>query len=66
MSLFSGCASKGNDKHFIFNGPYYCLDQISTVIQNLAILNYSNLGIIYYIAGIALLATLICSEINSN
>lgn len=66
ISLFSGCASKGNDKHFIFNGNYYCLDQISTVIHNLAILNYSNLGIVLYIAGIALLATLIRFEINSN
>jgi hypothetical protein len=66
LSLFSGCASKGSDKHFIFNGNYYCIDEISKVIYNLAILNYSNLGIVLYIMGITLLVTLTCWEINGN
>lgn len=40
LSLFTGCATKANNKHYLFSGPVFCLDQISTIIDRLSALGW--------------------------
>jgi hypothetical protein len=66
MTLFSGCASKGENKSFIFQGNLFCLDSSTEVLNNLSILNYSYFGLISFLLGFMMLGYLIVIELNKK
>jgi len=52
LSLFTGCATKGDDKYYVFSGKAFCLDQASLLIDRLAVLGYPNLAAIGFGGGL--------------
>lgn len=64
LTLYSGCAVKGENKLFQFSDPFMCLFQANTVIENLSVLTYPKLGVTLFIFGLILQLGLICSLIR--
>lgn len=52
FALFTGCASKGPDKYYVFSGNFFCLDQISILMDRASILGYPALGIVGFLGWI--------------
>lgn len=44
IALFTGCAAKGDDKHYAFSGNAFCLDQFPVLTQRLAVLAWPGLA----------------------
>jgi len=44
LALFSGCAVKGDDKHYLFRSGAFCLDQAATVIEGVRLFGYPALA----------------------
>lgn len=40
LALFSGCAVKGDDKHYLFQSNYLCLDNAAMVVDGISLLGY--------------------------
>jgi hypothetical protein len=40
LALFSGCAVKGDDKHYLFQSKYLCLDNASMVVEGVGLFGY--------------------------
>ena len=40
FALFTGCASKGIDKYYVFSGHFFCLDQISLLFNRAFVIGY--------------------------
>lgn len=52
FALFTGCAGKGADKHYVFSGPAFCLDQIPLLVDRLAVLGWPTLAALGFGGGI--------------
>ena len=52
LSLFTGCATKGDDKYYAFSGHAFCLDQASLLMDRLAVLGYPHLAAIGFAGGL--------------
>ena len=59
LALFTGCATKGNDKYYVFSGNALCFDQASLIMDRLAVLGYPALAISGFALGLACLGWLI-------
>jgi hypothetical protein len=59
MALFAGCATKGDDKYYVFSGKALCLDQAALIIDRLAVLGYPALAISAFALGLACLGWLL-------
>ncbi len=55
FALFTGCASKGDSKYYVFAGHAFCLDQASELIKRLSVLGWPVL------AAVGLGGALICA-----
>ena len=40
LTLFSGCAVKGGDKHYLFQSNYLCLDNAAMVVDGISLFGY--------------------------
>ena len=40
LALFSGCAVKGDDKHYLFQSNYLCLDNAAMVVDGISLFGY--------------------------
>ena len=40
LALFSGCAVKGDDKHYLFQSSYLCFDNAAMVVDGISLLGY--------------------------
>jgi hypothetical protein len=40
LTLFSGCAVKGDDKHYLFQSNYLCLDNAAMVVDGISLFGY--------------------------
>lgn len=40
LTLFSGCAVKGDDKHYLFESSYLCLDKVAMVVDGISLFGY--------------------------
>jgi hypothetical protein len=40
LALFSGCAVKGGDKHYLFQSNYLCLDNTAMVVDGISLFGY--------------------------
>ncbi|MDO8263096.1 MAG: hypothetical protein Q7T21_07705 [Gallionella sp.] len=40
LALFSGCAVKGDDKHYLFQSKYLCLDNVAMVVDGISLFGY--------------------------
>jgi hypothetical protein len=40
LSLFYGCAEKGQDKSYVFNTKYFCIEQSSAIIDRISVLGH--------------------------
>jgi hypothetical protein len=49
FALFTGCASKGPDKYYIFSGNFLCLDQVSVLMNRASVLGYPFLAIFSFL-----------------
>ena len=52
IALFTGCATKGDDKYYVFSGQSFCLDQASLLMDRLAVLGYPSLAAIGFGGGL--------------
>jgi len=44
LALFSGCAVKGDDKHYLFKSGYFCFDQVATIVEGIRLFGYPALA----------------------
>lgn len=51
FALFTGCATKGDDKYYAFSGEVFCLDQFPLLAARLAILGWPYLAAIGFTGG---------------
>ncbi len=58
LALFTGCATKGDDKHYVFAGNALCLDQTTLIINRLAVLGYPTVAMAAFSVGLLCLAWL--------
>jgi hypothetical protein len=49
LALYTGCAIKGDDKHYQFQSDLLCFDQAPQMLDNLSVLGYPLLGAIGFI-----------------
>ncbi len=40
LTLFSGCSVKGDDKHYLFQSNYLCLDNAAMVVEGISLFGY--------------------------
>jgi hypothetical protein len=66
LALFSGCATKGVDKYYVFSGGTLCLDQAPLIMARLAVLGYPALAIVGFAAGLSCLTWLIVQVRRDN
>jgi len=59
IALFTGCATKGNDKYYVFSGKALCFDQVPLIADRLAVIAYPTLALIGFALGLACLAWLL-------
>lgn len=52
LALFTGCATKGDDKYYAFSGHLFCLDQTSLLMDRVAVLGYPGLAAIGFTGGL--------------
>lgn len=52
LALFTGCATKGDDKYYAFSGHAFCLDQTSLLMDRVAVLGYPSLAAIGFGGGL--------------
>jgi hypothetical protein len=52
LALFTGCATKGDDKNYVFSGSAFCFDQTSLLSDRIAALGYPSLAIIGFTGGL--------------
>lgn len=52
LALFTGCATKGDDKYYAFSGHFFCLDQTSLLMDRVAVLGYPGLAVIGFTGGL--------------
>ena len=52
ISLFTGCAIKGDDKSYVFSGHAFCVDQYATVFDRLAIVGWPWLAVAAFAGGL--------------
>ena len=60
FALFTGCATKSDDKHYAFSGHAFCLDQAPALIDRLAVLGWPSLAIVGFGGGLICVVLLIC------
>lgn len=53
FALFTGCAAKGADKHYLFSGKAFCLDQIPLMLDHIAVLGWPGLAAVGFGGGMA-------------
>lgn len=58
MALFAGCATKGDDKYYVFSGNAMCFDQAPLIMHRLGVLGYPALALSAFVVGLACLAWL--------
>lgn len=51
LALFAGCATKGDNKLYVFSGRFFCIDQTSLVMDRIAVLGYPVLAVSAITAG---------------
>jgi len=59
LALFTGCATKGNDKYYVFSGSVLCFDRAPLIMDRLAVLGYPALAISGFALGLACLGWLL-------
>jgi hypothetical protein len=52
LALFTGCATKGDDKSYVFSGSAFCFDQTSLLMDRIAVLGYLGLAVIGFTGGL--------------
>ena len=52
FALFTGCATKGNDKFYVFSGHDFCLDQTPLLMHRLSVLGWPVLAVVAFGAGL--------------
>jgi hypothetical protein len=57
LALFTGCATKGNDKFYAFSGHAFCLDQTPVLIDHLSVLGWPILAAVGF--GVVLICALL-------
>ena len=65
LALFSGCASKATNKHFIFSGELFCLNNIQDVFGNLGVIAFPHAGMAFLLTGFFILAYLIIGTLKN-
>jgi hypothetical protein len=58
LALFSGCATKGADKHYLFPSQFFCVDNASMVVDGINLLGYpvlAGLGLCCWVVASVLL-----------
>ena len=59
LALFTGCATKGDDKYYAFSGYTFCLDQAPLLMDRLAVLGYPHLAVIGFAGGLMCMVWLV-------
>lgn len=49
FALFTGCASKGEDKYYVFSGNFFCLDQAPLLIDRAFVFGYPVFAILGFV-----------------
>jgi hypothetical protein len=52
FALFTGCATKGDDKYYAFSGHAFCLDQIPLLTDRLSVIGWPVLATIGFGSGV--------------
>jgi len=52
IALFTGCATKGDDKSYVFSGHAFCLDQAPVLINRLSVLGWPVLAAVGFGGGL--------------
>jgi hypothetical protein len=52
LALFTGCATKGEDKSYTFSGHIFCLDQIPILVDRLSVLGWPVLAAVGFGGGL--------------
>jgi Dolichyl-phosphate-mannose-protein mannosyltransferase len=52
FALFTGCATKSDDKYYVFSGHYFCLDQTPLLMDRLAVLGWPVLAAVGFGGGL--------------
>ena len=52
FALFTGCATKGDDKHYAFSGDAFCLDQVPILMDRLSVLGWPALAVVGFGGGL--------------
>jgi hypothetical protein len=52
VSLFSGCATKGADKYYVFSDSSFCLDKAGRIWGNLSVLGWPQLALAGFSGGL--------------
>lgn len=52
FALFTGCATKGDDKYYAFSGHTFCLDQAPILMDHLSVLGWPVLAIVGFGGGL--------------
>jgi 4-amino-4-deoxy-L-arabinose transferase-like glycosyltransferase len=52
IALFTGCATKDDNKYYSFSGHYFCLDQADLLTARLAVLGWPMLAVAGFAAGV--------------
>jgi hypothetical protein len=52
FALFTGCASKGLDKYYVFSNNFFCLGQVSLLMDRASVLGYPALAVFGFVGGV--------------
>ncbi len=59
VALFSGCATKGTDKYYVFSNDSFCLDKTGRIFNNLSVLAWPHLALVGFGGGLICLCIVI-------
>jgi hypothetical protein len=59
FALFTGCATKGDDKSYTFSGHSFCLDKAHTLTERLSVLGWPVLAAVGFIGGLICVLSLV-------
>lgn len=66
FALFTGCASKGNDKYYAFAGHAFCLDQSPVLIERLGVIGWPALAGFCFGCGLLLCLRLVVVSLRRD
>lgn len=66
FTLYTGCAVKGDTKHYVFTGHAFCMDQLGAMVHNLAIIGWPLFAGAGFSVGFLLLAYLNVLQVRTG